>query len=293
MVGGARQTASREKLKHRCLLGTHNDSMDLISSFSVLDLLAAATAFLTGTFLATAFWGTLYSNPLLNQTIETALMFLNNTKEVWEPVVAALEPLRSTLVSLTPYAKELVKATFKTALVLLVPMSKALLLVFRTMWPLVVFVWNSTRVAFERVRSMGMSFSTALATLAENAKEIGRATWTLTKSLGSVLYYVSMGVSYIVNSVEDVGNFLSRALFQPQSLTWQDVSDIAMPFLVVSTLFALLIRSNWKATEPKVPETKPLRRSERIARKRSFLMSSDTGSLFASCKKSSARSTNL
>jgi hypothetical protein len=267
--------------------------MDLISSFSVFDLIAAATAFLTGTFLATAFWSTLYSNPLLNQTIETTLVFLNNTKEVWEPVVAALEPLRSMLVSLTPYAKELMKATFKAALVLLVPISKALLVVLRTVWPLVVFVWNSTRVAFGKMQSMGLSVSAALATLAENAKEIGRATWTLTKSLGSLLYYVSMGVSYIVNSVEDVGNFLSRAFFQPQSLTWQDASDIAMPFLVVSTLFALLIRFNWKATEPKAPEAKPLRRSERIARKRSFLMSSDTGSLFASCKKSSTRSTNL
>ena len=133
----------------------------------------------------------------------------------------------------------------------------------------------------------------AVSSMAENLKDIGRATWTLTKSMGSLLYYVSMSVSYIVNSVEDVGHFIYRALLQPQSLTWQDLSDIAMPFVVVATLFALLVRYNWKATQPSVKETKPLRRSERIARKRSFLLSSDTGSLFATSKKSSARTTNL
>jgi len=268
--------------------------MDLITSISFLDIATTVSAFLTGTLVVSTLWKIFASNPILNQTLETASVFLNNTKEVWEPVVVALEPLRNALVSLSPYAKELLKATFKTAMVLLVPIGKALILVFRTLKPLVVFVWNSTRTAFATMRGVGMSVSMALSSMAENLKDIGRATWTLTKSLGSLLYYVSMGVSYIVNSVEDVGNFFYRALFQPHSLSWQDVYDIAMPFVVVATLFTLLVlRYKGKTNTTTRQETKPLRRSERIARKRSFLMSSDTSSLFAPCKKPSARSTNL
>ncbi len=273
--------------------------MDLISTLSLSDIAMAMIGFLPVVLSLKALWSLLETNPVVAKTVETALVFLNNTKEVWEPAVNAslvvLEPIGRALQALSPFAKDLVVGAFKGALVLLVPIAKALVLVYRALRPLIVIAWNTTASILSTLKDAGMSFSSALATLADNMKDIGRATWTLTKSLGSLLYYGSMGVSYIVNSIEDVGHFFAKALFEPHTLTWQSLSDIAMPFLVVGTLFTLLIWRNWKTTEPEPTpkETKPLRRSERIARKRSFFLSSDANPLFAACKKASARSSNL
>jgi hypothetical protein len=128
-------------------------------------------------------------------------------------------------------------------------------------------------------------------------KDFAVSLGTVTKALASVFVNLVHGFSYVVRSFEDVNAFLYKALFESHTVSWEDIYNISIPFVVVFSILAFLTyRANRSLTsETKKMDEEPFvpRRSSRIAKKRAMLLSADLGSLAPASKKTSFSTPNL
>lgn len=240
--------------------------MDLIPSLSFFELLAAIPLVITvGPFIFAAVVKFM-EHPLVQPILNTTLVILKTTEVVWRPAVdfavVLLKPVLKALVRLAPIAKDLV-----------------------------VFAINTTVTAFRTAQKMGMSFASAFPAIAQGMKDVGEALITLVRGIGNMMYYFLRATSLIVGSVESVFVFGKRLVFEAHLLTVNDVYNVALPFLIVTSLIATLY---WfrKAPQKSVQVFQP-RRSSRLARKRAMMYASDISDALSSCKKSSTTATNL
>lgn len=234
--------------------------------------------------VSTAIMQLFTSNPLLHAFMNTTLVFLENTQAVWKPVV------EFSLVVLKPFGPlatlvldNAVKAMVVLGYMTVVTVRKA------------VTYANST---LNLVKESGMSLSTALTNAALNIKDVVVSLGTLTNAVLSLTSRMIRTASYIVNSFEHVSDFLYRSVFETQTITWQDMVDVALPSLVVFFIASLLV---WRLSKMvgsiKTPSSTfvdnsdlctPVRRSSRLAckqnpyygssrsaRKRALISSSD------------------
>lgn len=130
---------------------------------------------------------------------------------------------------------------------------------------------------------MNMTSSFLVAT-----KDFAVSLGTVTKALASLFVNAVHAFSYVVKSFEDVNVFLYRALFESHTVSWNDIYNISVPFLVVLSILGYLtykanrlfsFSSSTKTDEePFIP-----RRSSRLAKKRAMLHSDHLGSLVPAC----------
>lgn len=287
--------------------------MDLISTFSALDVIAGVSAVMMFGMMRVALisvaiklWMLGMENPLVQSFVNTTLVVLETTKDVWQPVVNAtalvLQPVLSMAVAiLAPLGSK--------ALVLLKPFGPYALMAADTIVKgMVLFGYLTTLVVVELVQSLrklvvwiqgtGMSVQMAMGNALTAIKDLAFSVGTLARALGYLASRVLYAASYVITSFENVSRFLYSLVFEAHTITWEDVSNVAMPFVVVTCILAYLVyRASAMCRKPSAPEKKTdgdcfdsPRRSSRLARKRAMLYCSDLNSAFPSNKASSSAS---
>jgi hypothetical protein len=275
--------------------------MDLIAAVTVTDLIAGVSLSMMvgviGAALVANFqplWSLWVSNPLVQTVVNTTLVVLQNTELVWKPV------LNASLVIIKPIAA--------FALQVLKPFGPlALVLADNVVKGMVILGFMTTRLVLSTVRTIH-SFVTYMQSLGVNAthaiQSFVQGTTILAVSLvkiihwvGYVLFQLVHGVSFLLESCEQVGTFLHRVVFESHKVTWNDVYNISIPFVVVAAMMGLIVwRSGALQRKPQAlnkkidDECNMPRRSSRIARKRAMMLCSDSS--FAS-EKPSSRAANL
>ncbi len=203
--------------------------------------------------------------PLVQAFVNATSVILKNTEVVWRPAVNLM------LMLLGPFKGVLV-ATLRGVF-------KGLVLAVLHLVSFVQTLVNATS-------------SFALAT-----KEFALSLTTVVKALTNLFVSTVHGVSYVIQSFQDVNLFLYRALFESHTVSWDDLYNISVPFVVVLTVLGYLTyRANRSLrTEVKKIEEEPFvpRRSSRIAKKRAMLLSADLAPLAPACKKTSFSTSNL
>lgn len=248
------------------LMNSTSCNMDLIPTVSFFELLAAIPLVMVlGPFVVGALVAFM-EHPLVQPILNTTLVILKTTEVVWRPAV-------------------------NFAVVLLKPIVKALVRLAPIVKDLVLFAMNTTVTAFRTAQKMGLSFASAFPSFVQGMKDIGEALITLVRGMGNMMYYILRATSLVVGSVESVFVFGKRLLFEAHLLTVNDVYNVALPFIIVTSLIGFLY---WfrKAPQKDVQVFQP-RRSSRLARKRAMMYASDISDALSSCKKSSATATNL
>ena len=189
-------------------------SVNTISSFMMLGL------------VSTAIMKIFASNPFAQALFNTTLVFLENTKVVWKPVVDF------SLVVLKPFGPI-------TTIVLDNTIKGMVLLGYMTVVTVrkVVSYANTTLIL---VKESGISVGTAVTNAVTNIKDIVVSIGTLTNALASLTVRMIKTASYIVNSFERVSDFFYRSIFERQSVSWEQMVDLVLPFLVVVSIVSLL-----------------------------------------------------
>lgn len=209
----------------------------------------------------------LSSNPYTQALVNTTLVLLESTKEVWKPVVDI------SLIILKP---------FGPLAVLILDAAVRAMVIFGYMTVTTVRkVASYANSTVMLIRESGISVGTAISNAVENLKDVAVSLGTLSKALASLTVRLIKAASFVVNSFDHVSDFLYRSLFQTGTVTWEDIVDVAVPFVVVTCIlgffawrFSRLFVSPVKPVEFEEP-CKPItpRRSLRLARKRAFLSS--------------------
>ena len=259
--------------------------MDLITSISVLDILAGTSLAIMLAPLVKMLWLSWSANPTVQAVVNTTLVFLNNTKEVWQPVVHATALVVKPIVS---FALAFVQPLGPLAVVVVKAIGKALVLFLLTTAHTIVTIYKG-------IQQYGGSVVNA-------TESFFQATKDFAVSLGTVLRGVSMFVvnavhalSFVFRSVESVASVFYRALFQSHTLTWDDLYSMFIPFLVVGSivLFMKWKKSGKPKAEKKEEEIEFPRRSSRLARKRAMLCSEDLSSTLTLRKETPTTAPNL
>lgn len=216
------------------------------------------------------------ANPLVN----ASLIFFEKNKEVFIPLAAA--------------GKQLIQLTVNASLVLLQPVLKLLIAVARAVRPLVLLAFDAIQSLIQLSSSLGVSLGTTVQAMSSQLLELGRSTTVVVKALTYALYYVMRGLSFLINSFDQVFVFSHRALFQTNQITLQELYSVAIPFAVVATVLALLFWPTKSSARNSSPPTITVpRRSSRLARKRAMLMCYDMSNSPPTSKKSSPTTTYL
>lgn len=245
-------------------------------SVNTMDLLSTVSFGMMLGVVGTSLMKFYSSHPLIEAAVNTTLVFLENTKEVWKPVVDF------SLVFLKPFGPLVV-------LVLDATVRAMVLFGYMTVVTVrkVASYANSTVML---LKQSGISLGTAMSNAVENVKDVVVSLGTLSKALASLTVKVVKGLSFVVNSFDHVSEFLYRSLFETSSVTWQDMVDVAVPFAVVTCIVGLLAWRFTRLFTPKRPVVefeepcKPfeprrsarlIEQSNRLARKRAMLSSCD------------------
>lgn len=275
-------------------------SLDLITGVSALMIMGAfSTSLVT---LSLKVWAFAMTVPMFQSFVNTTLVALEFTEDVWKPVLnvtaLVLKPLAAMSLALFrplgPYALVVLDQVVKGMVVF----GYATTLVVRD-------IIRGAQKVFSWLQGTGISVQMALMNAAGALKDLATSLVTLTKAAGYIVARVLYGASYIVNSFERVGSFMYTLLFEAHTLTWEDVYNVSIPFVVVGCIVAYCLFRSYKAFACARPSTTaaackksmfdvdPPRRSTRLARKRAMLYSDDLCSGSASCKKAASCSTNL
>ena len=215
--------------------------------------------------------------------VNTTLVFLEKNKEVFVPIANA--------------GKQISFAIHSSSIIVLRPMIKALVLLYNTLKPIVLAVLNVTRNALQQLRDMGLSLTTVAQNLAAKVLDFGKSLAIVTKALAQATAYIVKGVSIVIASFDNLFTLGYRILFHTRDLTWDDATSALIPLVVVmSTLgfFYWMKRPTVAAAAATAPSEKcVLRRSPRIARKRSMFLCQDLSSFPLTGKKSATTTTDL
>lgn len=246
-------------------------------SVNTIDILSTVSFGMMFGIVGTALMKMYSSHPLLEAVANTTLVFLENTKEVWKPVVDF------SLVFLKPFAPLVI-------LVLDVAVKAMVVFGFMTV-NAVRKVTSYANYTLALIKESGMSVGTAINNAVENVKDVIVSLGSLSKALASLTVRLIKTASFIVNSFDQVSDFLYRFLYETSTVTWQDMVDVALPFFVVSCILGLVV---WRFSrlfvtakapvvdceEPCKPFTprrsqRLLEQSNRLARKRAMMSSCD------------------
>lgn len=270
---------------------------DILAGASVMMLIGVFNAVLMANFLK--LWSIGMKIPLVQSIVNTTLVVLETTEGVWRPV------LNSTALILKPIVS--------TALVLLKPIGPfALVLGDSIVRGLVVIGYVTTLVlrelygyvrdAIRILQKNGVSVQLALTNAFTNLKDLTLSLGTVVRAAGYFATRLVHAASFVVESFERVGSFTYNIIFEAHKLTWSDVTDVALPFFVVTCILGyLMVRAGllrFPRAAPVPTDTKtmfdinPPRRSSRLARKRAMLLSDDLGSALP-CDKTTPRAPNL
>lgn len=279
--------------------------MDLISTITITDIVAGASFSMLFGIVATAiamniqvFWQAWSSSPLVQTVVNTTLVVLESTEMVWQPVVS------TALIVLKPiiaFALAILKPFGPLALILADNVVRALVLFGFMTAHLVVTVSSAISSFIHFVESAGVNVTMGLTAVATGLKDFSYSLYTIVKGLSYVLLQFTSTLSLIIGSFEHMGSFLHRTLFQGHRVTWEELSELAVPFTVVSVILGIVAwRVMRRDAKPEAPHKKTdmeecvPRRSSRIARKRAMLLCSDVPfrSSFAS-EKTSTSTANL
>ena len=194
----------------------------------------------------------------------TAQVFLNATSVLLKNTEVVWRPLLNMSVAMFGPFKGLVLSTARFALRTLA------LTILNVLW-LVDTVANATSSFVLATKDFTVSLGTVL------------------KTVGSLFVSLVHGVSYVIQTFEDVNRFLYRALFEAHTISWEDLYNISIPFLVVACILTYLTYRVKRTLMPEAEKTEEVpfvpRRSSRIAQKRAMLLSNDLASLAPTCKK--------
>lgn len=213
-------------------------------------LLALSPIVANAMLLMKTFWDTLMKNQFVGAAVNTTLVSLEDTKEVW-----------------LPFASK--------GLMILRPVVKALVLLVRASLHLIIAGRNSLISTFSWLKANGMDMSVAL-------KEFGNSIFVIARTVGKGLYYTSNAVGFMITSVEESIEFVTN----PSAMTWNGFVAKAGALSVTVALTGLLIwslASRCKEKEkpkPKQIESLPERKlRSSVARKRALLYCNDLGSM--------------
>ena len=228
--------------------------------------------------------------PFVEAFVNTTLVFLKDTEVVWKPVVDA------SLVVLKPmldYALSVVQPFGPMAVAVLDSVVRGMVLfgflLVKTVFTVTEFVVN-----------VGSNVTTSLQSFAVVTRDFASSLYTVMKGFTYLFVNVIQGFSYVIDSCEMVGLFLRRTLIEGQAVTWNDIYEIAVPFVVVALMMSFVAwrtYSNFVKSETTYKKTDEdveyPRRSSRLARKRAMMYCSDASSSSLTSKKSSLSTTNL
>lgn len=279
--------------------------MDLISSLSIVDLVAGVSLVMVlGTFSSAILlainnlWSSWSMNPTVQVLVNNTLVLLKNTEVVWRPV------LNTSLVVLKPilsFALMVLKPFGTLGLVVLDKAFKGMVIIgFLTAHFVITFV-EGVQSFINYTKSMGLDFATAVKSGAFVLKDFTFSLAKIIQWIGYAVYQIVWSVNYLVDSCEQVGAFLHRLLFEAHKVTWNDVYNISIPFLVVGSILGFFVwRLTQKFASAPVDMSKKCddecvipRRSSRIARKRALLTCQDLSSTMLASEKSSSRTSYL
>jgi hypothetical protein len=259
---GSKHGNNNEKAKFERLhawLGQHNPvTMDLIAPTTILQTLMAIPLVMTLIPVLVSVIQALLANPVVRAFVNTTLVALETTKGVWQPItsaaVAVIRQVYRFLVAITPT------------------------------------LVNATTDMIRKAQSLGISLSAALNALMERLGEVGSAIVVIARAISKVTVVVLNSLSLVVTSAEEVFEFSKRVIFAPSTITWEDLTSIAIPFAVCMGILTLLYyryRSSRQAAC--IPCEKPVpRRSSRLARKRAMMMCADMSDTLLPRKKLAA-----
>lgn len=182
----------------------------------------------------------LTSNPVTQALLNTTLVFLENTKEVWKPVV-------DVAAFVTKPLAPLVLLVLDTAVKAMVVFGYMTVTTVRK-------VASYANMTLIFIKESGMSVGTAITNAVDNVKDVVVSLGTLSKALASLTVRMIKAASYVVNSFEQVSDFFYRSLFETSSVTYQDMVDVALPFVLVSCIMGLLA---WRFSRLFVSTSKP------------------------------------
>jgi len=274
--------------------------MDLISSFTIIDWVAGVSAvMILGTFssnlvsLVSKLWAPWATNPIVQSVVNNTLVFLKDTEVMWRPVLnmslTILTPLREkALMILTPFGTLglVVADTFVRGIVLLSLMTFHLVIAF------VDGVYQFVNLT----KSMGLDVVSSLRTVGSALKDFTVSSAKIINWIGYILYKSVSGLTFVLDSFDQCGHFLHRVLFEAHKLTWNDVYNISIPFLVVVSILSMFVwRMSKRFASTPVDYGKKYddecvipRRSSRLARKRALLYCHDLSSPMLTSQKSSS-----
>jgi hypothetical protein len=233
----------------------------LIAVLNPLDILATAVVlswsapFLAPLVLAFERW---MNVPIVN----TTLVFFEKNKDVFIPI--------------SDLGKQLAFAMYSTAIAILKPAVKALVVILRIVKPYILFAANITRITIHRVQQTGMSFTAAIQSMSEKLWDFGSSLAVVVKGFAYMVAYLTKGLSMVFNSFEHVSSLGYRILFHTNQVTWNEVSSAFIPLVVVTAVLASLYwMKRDKATPVAQQATGVPRRSSRLARKRALFSCGD------------------
>ena len=275
--------------------------MDLIASITFTDLIAGVSLSMMigvlGTALMTNFqplWLAWMSNPLVLTAVNTTLVVLQKTELVWKPFLDA------SLVIMKPiatFALQVLKPFGPLALIVADNIVRGLVILGFMTTHLVLYTVSTLHTFVNYMQSLGMNTTLALQSFVQGTTSLAVSLAKIFHWIGYVLYEVVYGAGFVIDSCEQVGLFLRRIVFEGHAVTWNDIYNISIPFVVVAVMVGFVLwRSGILQRKPYAPEKKNddeciiPRRSSRIARKRAMLLCSDAS--FAS-EKPSSRTTYL
>ena len=244
-------------------------------------------------------WSLALTVPVVQTLVNTTLVALEATEDVWKPVLNAtavvLRPLAT--VSLT-----VLNSMGPYALVVLDQVAKGLVILGYATTLVLLDIARGIRKAFQMLQGTGISIQTAVGNALVALKDLATSMVTLTKAAGYIASRVLYTASYVINSFEKVSTFLYNVVFEAHKVTWDDLYNVSIPFAVVGCILAYCLMRTYRSFacfRPSVSDTKSMfdiavpRRSSRLARKRAMLYSEGFGFDSASCKKTASCSTNL
>jgi hypothetical protein len=224
-----------------------------------------------------------FAIPVVQAIVNTTSVFLNNTQLVWRPAydasLAVLQPFSKSLRIMTPI-------TDMALIVLEVGVRSMIIFGYYT----VLTMRSFSEYAFHFInmtKEAGISLGTALQNTFEATKDFTGAVVTVVRGFGYVTFKTIQGAGYIMNSFEEVSNFMYRFFFETSDITWEDVYNISFPFLIVGSILGYFAWRSYNVLvkphvyEPKVynDECEKPRRSSRLARKRAMVTGEDLSAL--------------
>ncbi len=212
----------------------------------VLALSPLGAMILTGLY---KLYEAIMSQPIVASVVNTTLVVLESTKEVWMPVAS-------------------------TALAVIKQVGAALVVIAKYVRHLVLFVQSTVKGLVLWFKNNGVDVGVA-------AQNFGNSMFVITKAFGRLLFYIAQGLSALIGSFEEASAFLGQVYKNPETITWELFTANAYSLAVTLTIVSLLTWWLLKPARPQKailiePPTKPPPRMETRASRRRAMLTCDS-----------------